>query len=91
MNPTERENAAGALVVAAKGMNMSTIDIITRNGDGSTLFAVQGDPKAQHTFAYVNTQLAVSHSVAQSTQDLAKLAASQSNPQQNTNKHSMTQ
>ncbi|SFK52460.1 XVIPCD domain-containing protein [Lysobacter sp. cf310] len=87
MSGPERENAAGALAVVAKGANLSSIDVITRNHDGSTLFAVQGDIKGAHTYGMVATSVAVNYSMAQATQDMAKLTATQQNQQQTTVKH----
>ncbi|MEG3791505.1 XVIPCD domain-containing protein [Lysobacter sp. CCNWLW3] len=91
MNPQERENASGALVVAAKAAHLSTIDVVARSTDGNNLFAVQGDLKGLHHYGQVATSVAVNHSIQQSTQDLAKINATQQNPQQQTQKHSMFQ
>ncbi|UHQ23013.1 hypothetical protein LVB77_20590 [Lysobacter sp. 5GHs7-4] len=82
MNGQELENAAGALAVSAKAAKLTSIDVIARSGDGSSLFAIQGDPRGVHSFGQVSTQVAVKQSIADSTQEAARLSHVQQQGQQ---------
>jgi hypothetical protein len=72
-NTQERENAAAALVYAARRDGLSQIDHVTASNDGRTLFAVQGspgDPAALITRPGVDKAQAVAQSMEATSERL---------------------
>lgn len=73
MSGEQRQNAAGALVVAAQQGNLGSVDSVAQSVDGQTLFAVHGSQQHPLGLAHVPKQEAMGQSVGISTFKLEEL------------------
>ena len=77
------ENAAGSLVLEAKGSGMQRIDVVIQNRDGTGLFVVQGNPNdPASSRIYTDKSVATERSLAQSSNALLQDVQGQQQEQQ---------
>jgi hypothetical protein len=76
MSSQQCQNAAGALLCAARDNQLPSIDYIARSDNGAKLFAVSGSPNSTfQRWAEVPTQQAIAQTIAQSSEALSRPTA----------------
>jgi hypothetical protein len=84
-NRQQLENAAGSLVLEAKGSGMQRIDVVIQGKEGTSLFAVQGNPNDPASpRIYTDKLAATERPLEQSSNALLQDAQGQQQEQQRT-------